>query len=159
MVEQGKAFVDFLIEAKRSTYAAGGLPTGSCRKGSKDLGFASGDFEYLDSYFGGAEFLGQEVVYYKGEAVWGMNYYGRAIADADGGGGGGMAVGMGEVLHAALMQPPPEAPYRGPRSFRLGDCEYRCEPSGSLEDFRGEEEILRAGARIYFLRFHGGSIL
>jgi hypothetical protein len=56
------------------------------------------------------------------------------------------------------MEPPREAPYRGPASFKKRDCEYRCSWSGSLEDFRGEEEILFKGTRIYFLRFHGGSI-
>lgn len=156
MGELGRDFVDFLIEAKRNTYAVGDAPTGSCRKGSKDLGYAKGEYEYLDSYFGGIDFLGGEVVYSKGRPVWGMNYYGRSVigVNAD----GGIDADFGEILHAALMQPPREAPYRGPRSFKKGDCEYRCSWEGALEDFRGDEEIMYKGARIYFLRFHGGSI-
>jgi hypothetical protein len=141
-------FWDFLIEAKRKTYAAGGPPTGSCRRASKDLGYISGEYEYLDSYFGAAGFLGEEVVYLRGIPIWGMNYYGKTIADVD----------VGEILHAALMEPPREAPYRGPRSLTLGDREYRCSWEGEPESFFGEEEILRAGRRIYFLRFHGGSL-
>jgi Domain of unknown function (DUF5680) len=157
MGEFERAFIDFLIEAKRHTYAAGMPPTGSSRRASKDLGYAYGDYEYLDSYFGAAEFIGQELVYRKGIPIWGMNYYGRATADADDGEQSD-AVGMGDVLHAALMKPPLEAPYRGPRSLVMGDCAYRCDWTGLLEGFHGEEEILRSGERIYFLRFHGGSI-
>jgi hypothetical protein len=157
MSEFEGSFIDFLIEAKRHSYAAGGPPTGSCRKASKDLGYGSGDYEYLDSYLGTADFIGEEVVYKKGSPIWGMNYYGKSIADADAE-GNPEAMGMGEILHAALMSPPVEAPYRGPRALVLGDCEYRCEWKGKIEDFHGEEEILRNGSSIYFLRFHGGSL-
>jgi hypothetical protein len=151
------SFFDFLIEAKRHTYAAGGPETGSCRRASKDLAYRAGDYEYYDSYFGAADFIGEEVVYRSGVPIYGMNYYGKSIADADAG-ESPAAAGMGEVLHAALMEPPRDAPYRGPRYFKLGDCEYRCDWRGSPRDFSGEEEILRGGARIYFLAFHGGSI-
>jgi hypothetical protein len=157
MEELSGGFVDFLMEAKRRTYAAGAPPGASCRAASKDLSFSAGDYDYLDSYFGGIDFLGNEVVYRRGIPVWGMNYYGRAIADADAG-QGPEAAAMGEVLHAALMEVPREAPYRGPRLFKLGDCEYRCAWDGRLEDFWGEEAILRDGKRMYFLRFHGGSL-
>jgi hypothetical protein len=146
-----QAFFDFLIEAKRHTYAAGVPPTGSCRRGSKDLGYTAGDYEYLDSYFGTSDFLGEEVVYKKGIPIWGMNYYGQSIVDAD-------SDGMGEILHAALMEPPRDAPYRGPRSFSKGDLVYSCSWKGDVGDFYGKEEILRKGKRIYSLRFHGGCL-
>jgi hypothetical protein len=63
-----------------------------------------------------------------------------------------------EMLHAALMEPPFEAPYRGPQSMKKGDCEYCCSWHGEIGAFWGEEKILRKGLRIYFLRFHGGAI-
>jgi hypothetical protein len=153
-----KEFVEFLIEAKRHTYAAGGPPSGSSRPASKDLGYKRGGYEYLDSYLGAADFIGEEVVYRDGLPLWGMNYYGRSLADADAPATDAAGVGMGEMLHAALMEPPFEAPYRGPRSMSRGDCEYRCSWEGDIEQFWGEEEILRKGLRIYFLRFHGGSL-
>ncbi len=65
---------------------------------------------------------------------------------------------MGDLLHAALMEVPREAPFRGPRLLKKGDSEYRCSWQGSPEDFHGEEEILRGGKRVYFLRFHGGTL-
>jgi Domain of unknown function (DUF5680) len=151
------AFVDFLIEAKRSTYAAGGPPTGSSRRASKDLSYRSGEYEYLDSYLGAADFIGEEIVYRDDIPIWGMNYYGRSIGDVDAGNAPD-SVGMGEVLHAALMEPSREAPYRGPRSHKSGNCEYRCSWEGEPENFFGSEEILRKGKRIYFLRFNGGSL-
>jgi len=80
-----------------------------------------------------------------------MNYYGRSIADAD-------SDSMGEILHAALMEPPRDAPYRGPRSYIKGDYEYLCSWKGEVVDFYGKEEILHKGKRIYSLRFHGGAI-
>jgi hypothetical protein len=153
MAAFGKDFLDFLIEAKRKTYASGNPPTSSCRKASKDLGYTNGAYGYLDSYLGTSDFIGEEIVYKDSVPIWGMNYFGLSIADADGG-----DTGMGEMLHAALMEPPIEAPYRGPRSMKKGDCEYRCSWYGELGAFGGEEEILRKGVRIYFLRFHGGVI-
>ena len=153
-------FFDFLIAAKRHSYAAGGPPEAvSCRKHSKDLRYSLGDYEYLDSYFGAEAFLGEEVVYRKGIPLWGMNYHGHSIFDADGDADAASATGgMGEILHAALMLPPREAPYRGPRSFKKGTSEYRCSWEGVPTGFFGEEEILCEGKRIYFLRFHGGSL-
>jgi hypothetical protein len=153
MAELGSDFVEFLIEAKRRTYASGRPPSGSCRKASKDLGYSRGAFDYLDSYFGAKDFIGEELVYRDSLPIWGMNYFGLSLADADGG-----DIGMGEMLHAALMEPPLEAPFRGPGSMTRGNCEYRCSWQGELGAFWGEEEILREGRRIYFLRFHGGAL-
>jgi len=148
MLAVEKAFTDFLIEAKRHTYAAGGPPSGSSRRASKDLGYSLGDYEYLDSYLGEMDFIGEEVVYLREMPIWGMNYHGRSIGDTD----------VGEILHGALMEPPREAPYRGPRFYKKGNCEYRCSWEGAPDDFCGEEEILIDGKRIYFLRFHGCSL-
>ena len=41
--------------------------------------FEDGAFAYLDSYFGGSDFLGEEVVYYQSAPTWAMNYYGRIL--------------------------------------------------------------------------------
>lgn len=69
----------FIVHAKAVTYVGGGSTSLSYRPSSHDLQFHEGVFSYLDSYFGGADFLGQEVVYYEGKPVWVMNYYGRII--------------------------------------------------------------------------------
>ena len=75
------ALEDFIIRAKAATYAGDGAPAVSCRPGSHDLSFEDGDFHYLDSYFGGTDFSGQEVVWQDGRPVWAMGYHGRVLRD------------------------------------------------------------------------------
>ena len=75
------ALEDFIIRAKAATYAGGGAPAASCRPASHDLVFCDGGFRYLDSYFGGTDFSGQEVVWRDGEPVWAMGYHGRVLRD------------------------------------------------------------------------------
>lgn len=60
---------EFIVKAKAATYVGGGVKSPSCRPGSHDLQFRRGPFSYLDSYFGNADFAGQEVVYYEGTPV------------------------------------------------------------------------------------------
>ncbi len=74
-----KELNNFIVSAKSTAYVGDGKKIKSCRKGSHDLEYKEGSFHYLDSYFGGADFIGQEVVYYEDEPVWAMNYYGRII--------------------------------------------------------------------------------
>src|SRR4030042_6187558 len=69
----------FVVHAKAATYVGGGTRSLSYRPGSHYLQFHEGGFSYLDSYFGGADFIGQEVVYFEGRPVWAMNYYGRSL--------------------------------------------------------------------------------
>jgi len=69
----------FIVRAKAATYVGGGAKSLSHRPGSHDLQFHEGAFSYLDSYFGSADFLGQEVVYFEGKPVWVMTYYGRVL--------------------------------------------------------------------------------
>lgn len=70
----------FTVTAKAHTYAGNGKPSLSYRPKSLDLQFHQDDFSYLDSYFGGTDFIGQEVVYYQNQAIWAMNYYGQILA-------------------------------------------------------------------------------
>jgi len=54
----------FIVRAKSVTYVGNGQPVSACRPGSHDLEFTDGDWSYLDSYFGGRDFIGEEVVYF-----------------------------------------------------------------------------------------------
>ncbi len=72
----------FIVRAKAAAYVGQGPKSLSYRPGSHDLQFHDGDFSYLDSYFGGTDFIGQEVVYFRGKPVWAMNYYGRILEPA-----------------------------------------------------------------------------
>ena len=77
-----EALHKFIVKAKAATYAGDGQKCLSYRPGSTDLQFHDADFSYIDSYFGGTDFLGQEVVYYKGQSVWAMNYYGQILEES-----------------------------------------------------------------------------
>jgi hypothetical protein len=50
-----------------------GAPSPSHHPGSHDLEFREAPFAYLDSYFGGSDFIGEEVVYYHDQPVWAEN--------------------------------------------------------------------------------------
>ncbi|WP_313615538.1 DUF5680 domain-containing protein, partial [Rhizobium sp.] len=71
---------EFIVQAKTNTYVGGGdkSPTPT-RPGAHDLVYQDGDWHYLDSYFGGTDFIGQEVVWHRGAPLWAMSYYGRII--------------------------------------------------------------------------------
>ncbi len=69
----------FIVRAKAATYVGGGTKIKSCRPASHDLQFMDGDWAYLDSYFGGTDFVGQETVWYVGNPVWAMNYNGYIL--------------------------------------------------------------------------------
>ena len=58
-----KEFLEFLVKAKKGTYANSDAPKVlPSRLNSKDYEFTDGDFTYHDAYFGGVKFMG-EVLY------------------------------------------------------------------------------------------------
>ncbi len=75
-----KEFLELLVKAKKGTYANSDAPKViPSRLNSKDYEFTDGNFTYHDTYFGGVKFMGEEVVYYNDNILWGMNYYGITI--------------------------------------------------------------------------------
>ena len=54
----------FIVQAKANTYVGGGKTSLSYRPASHDIQFHQEAFSYMDSYFGGTDFIGQEVVYF-----------------------------------------------------------------------------------------------
>jgi hypothetical protein len=53
----------FIVRAKAATYVGAGGAAVASRPGSHDLTYAEGELGYRDSYFGGTNFLRQEVVW------------------------------------------------------------------------------------------------
>ncbi len=76
-----KSLLEFLIKAKRATYAGKGAEIASSRKMSHDLNFEDGDYMYYDTYLGTAKFAGEEALWISGIPYWSMNYIGRVIGD------------------------------------------------------------------------------
>jgi len=143
----------FLIEAGASGYAVDAPHTPSTRPGSNDFEYESGDWLYHDTYFGARDFIGEEIVYYKKERVWGLNYYGFILdpsyhEDA-----------VYEFLKEAMREDSRDLmPTRGPAHYAKGDWAYENEAEGDLARFHGEERILHKGAGGYRCWHHGGLI-
>ncbi len=143
----------FIVKAKAATYIGGGKERASCRPGSHDLAFQDGEFHYLDSYFGGADFIGEEVVYFRGNPVWAMNYYGTLLEPER-----ISAEEVGKMLKQSLSKLYQENRFLGGYQFTDGDDTYFDTNDGSPETFFGKEWIERDGSRVYELIYHGGLI-
>ena len=143
-----KQIVDFLIRAKRATYAGKGAETDSSRPGSHDLAYREGEYLYYDTYLGGDRFAGEEAIWVSGVPFWSMNYAGWVTGENF----------SGDFLKEALLRVPEEEPFRGPREYAAGDYVYRCDIEGGFDWFQGKETISCLGEQIYECFFHGGLI-
>jgi transcriptional regulator with XRE-family HTH domain len=140
--------IEFLCTAKKSTYAGSGQNTASSRLYSHDLKFQSGPMEYLDSYFGGEQFIGEEVLWLSDKPIWSMNYMGRVLKNTF----------SGDFLKESLLAVTHDLPYRGPELYIKGDYIYHNKVMGSFFWFSGEEEIYYRNEKVYECLFHGGKI-
>ncbi len=143
----------FIIAAKAATYVGDGQKMAPSRAGSHDLEYVEGDWRYLDSYFGGTDFLGQEVVWHAGEPVWAMNYYGYNIRpdliDAE---------RAGATIKAALSAMYGEGRFLGGFEWAGEHGRYVDVSRGTVARFHGREAILVDGAEAYALDYFGGLI-
>ncbi|MAU01323.1 MAG: hypothetical protein CL608_29635 [Anaerolineaceae bacterium] len=143
----------FIVQAKAATYVGDGQNAEPSRKRAHDLAFQDGDFSYLDSYFGGTDFIGQEVVYEKDEPVWAMNYYGRILQPEK-----ITAVQAGQIIKQSLSKLYEEERFWGGFSHTVGAFSYTDTSQGDLPSFTGKEWITRNGMTVYELVYHGGMI-
>jgi hypothetical protein len=143
----------FIVKAKAATYVGGGARSPSCRPGSHDLEFHEGAFSYLDSYFGGTDFIGQEVVYYDDEPVWAMNYYGRILEPAM-----ITAEEAGRIIQESLSKMYEEGRFLGGFEHDTGNGVYVDTSAGDVASFTGREWITRGGVKVYELIYHGGLV-
>ena len=141
----------FLVKAKKNTWAAGERGIKRLEGGEKELIYEENDFKYRDRYFGSKDFIGWEVVWYKGQMIWGMNYYGKISPNED-------EKTTYSFLRKALQNVTEESPYRGSPSFKEGEFEYFNSPKGKIDEFTGIETISKNGENIYLLHYHGGTI-
>jgi len=141
--------LEFLLRAKKTTYAGKGAFSESSRPESHDLHYNEGDLLYIDSYLGGEQFAGEEALWKNGLPFWSMNYTGRVLQENF----------SGDFLKEALSLVPADAPYRGPGIHANGDYVYHCEASGDFTWFKGSEEIYCKGSKVYECVFHGGKII
>lgn len=140
--------IEFLIRAKRATYAGKGAETVSTRPQSHDLTYREGDYMYYDTYLGGGKFAGEEALWIKDKPYWSMNYAGRVTGNDF----------SGDFLKEALFHVPNDKPFRGPSYYEYEDYSYKCEVDGDFNWFQGYEVICYKGEQIYECHFHGGMI-
>lgn len=140
--------IDFLIRAKKATYAGKGAETTPSRMKSHDLIYRENDMMYYDTYLGGEEFAGEEALWISGSPCWSMNYIGRVTGKEF----------SGDFLKEALLRVPFDKPFRGPEHYAQGDYTYQCAVSGEFGWFQGKETICFKGKEIYECFFHGGYI-
>lgn len=160
-MEYKDILMNFLIHAKKQTYANSNIKkVSSSRLGSNDYHYEE-EMEgkvitYHDTYFGGARFMGEEVIYHGSNIPkWGMNYYGITLDENL------SEEAMDKALRPALMKVGEDdtvLSVRGPSKFKNGEYIYTFKSEGSFENFTGIEEIHKGTHLIYQLRCHGGII-
>ncbi len=144
----------FIVEAKAAAYVGGRAAGPSSRRGSHDIAHQRGAWSYLDSYYGGTNFIGQEVVWLDGNPTWAMNYYGRILDPSaiDGS-------RAGTVIRTALPLMYAEGRFLGGFDHEVGTYRYLDESKGDHRSFTGIERILADGREVYRLDYHGGLIV
>jgi hypothetical protein len=146
--------LSFILEAKQKCYIGGGKPEAPCRTASLDVAHEEGEYRYLDSYFGGSDFSGQEVVWLKEQPVWAMSYHGRILRDDL-----ITAEQTGTIIKAALSDM-----YRTKKHFLGGTTfahewgTYEDDSTGEHDSFQGQETIRIGSCVVYRLHYFGGLI-
>ena len=143
----------YIVRAKAATYVGGGARNLSRRPDSHDLEFHDGSFAYLDSYFGGTDFIGEEAVYYESQPVWAMNYYGRILEPA-------LITGAetGQIIQASLAELYRQGRFLGSFEHVTDNGTYLDTNLGDVASFTGREWITRDNVTVYDLVYHGGLI-
>ena len=148
-----KLLNDIVVAAKSATYVGGGVRAGASRAGSHDLAWWQGAWRYLDSYFGGTDFIGQEVVWFEEEPVWAMNYYGHIALPhlIDG-------QRAGETIKTALSAMYAEGRFLGDFDWVGPHGTYIDRSAGDVGHFHGREVILVGESEAYALDYCGGLV-
>ena len=143
----------FILRAKQACYVGGGAKSTASRPAAHDLTFQDGDLNYRDSYFGGTDFIGQEVVWQANRAIWAMNYHGRILRDDL-----LTAVQGGMVIKAALSAMYGQGRFLGGFRYQTQGFAYADHSDGDWQAFTGIEHIFAGGTLAYQLNYHGGLI-
>ena len=143
----------FILAAKQATYVGSGQKLLSYRLGSHDLQYFEGDWAYHDSYLGESDFIGEEAVYFRGQVVWAMNYFGRILRPER-----ITSAQAGQMIKVSLTKMYAEGRFLGGFEHTEGGLTYVDTSEGDEVDFTGREWILREGEKVYELVYHGGLV-
>ncbi len=143
----------FIVRAKAATYVGSGQKLLPYRLGSHDLQFIDGEWAYHDSYLGESDFIGEEIVYYQRQVVWGMNYFGYILQPDR-----ITSAQAGAVIKVSLIRLYQEGRFLGGFEHTIDDLRYVDTNEGDFQLFHGQEWIEREAQIVYELRYHGGLV-
>ena len=145
--------IDFVLKAKRLTYASGEGQQKKFEDGSVGFEIESDGFRYIDRYYGSNPFSGSERVYGReNNLLWMMNYYGGVFsASSD-------PKEIYAFLKEAMLLISPEYPFRGPAELKKQNLRYENLQHGSFAHFHGVERIYDNNDEVYVLHYHGGKM-
>jgi hypothetical protein len=143
----------FIIRAKSASYVGSGQHLLPYRLGAQDLQFFDGDWAYHDSYVGNSDFMGEEIVYYQRQVVWGMNYFGYILQPDR-----ITSAQAGHVIKASLTQMYQSGRFLGGFEQTVDEYRYVDTSAGDFQLFHGKEWIEREGQIVYELLYHGGVV-
>lgn len=141
----------FLLKARTKTYAAAIGKTEPALPGSVQYEFEDGDFSYRDVYYiGNGIFPGLETVFYKGNPVWSMSYFGDFSKMTE--------EQIDNMLRKALLDLWETTRMYTHVEKDFGDFKYTCAGSGNVDELEGTEEIHAGNERVYYFYYAGGFI-
>lgn len=146
-------FIEFLLRANKVGYSNPDVVVKEQPDGAHEIVYTEDKRLFIDYWFGGNPFSGQESVTYDGKAIWAMQYRGGVPEDA--------AVSHDEVflfLKNALAQCSADEPLRGPAEFAEGDWRYTNTWSHNLAEFTGHEEITYKEGVVHITDYFGGLV-
>jgi hypothetical protein len=141
---------EFLVRAKRATYANENAREKKIKGKGKLLMYSNRGLFYQDKYFGTNPFSGEEIIIKEGKVVWIMNYYGKTISKN--------SSKVYKFLRKALRKVDEDKPFRGPANFKEDDFRYINRFEGKIDSFCGVEKISYKNRAVYFCYYHGGFV-
>ncbi len=145
--------INFILLAKQASYVGGGNKLLPYRLGSHDLQFFMDDWAYHDCYLGESDFIGEEIVYYRGKVVWGMNYFGRILQPEK-----ITSAQAGAIIQQSLSKMYQSGRFLGGFQYTVGEFSYTDTNEGDPLYFTGREWIDLKGEMVYQLVYHGGLV-
>lgn len=138
--------LDFLLRAKRFTYARPEVYMAPSLPAAKDFQYAEGDLLYLHSQLGERQASLREVLWKQGRPLWALHGYARMLSPDF----------SANFLQEALLKIEPSNPLRGPLLFEKDGFRYVCSIEGNWQGFVGTEEVYKGEQLCYHCALHGG---
>jgi hypothetical protein len=156
-----REFAEFLVKAKKATYASvDKMKIEPERPDFSELEYKGTKFYYRDSYCGFFFAPGMEVVRLggkNGKPIWTMAYSGGMSPEHQK--DSKFASEVFAFLKKALSNVQTSKPFRGPDGFKRGEFLYTCKMSGNIADFHGEEKIFFKSEEVFRQFFAGGMVV